>query len=460
MKAGMLNMFSVRLVGNLEPGAETIVVSGSSIDSYSVLQAPFYLTADIPGSPVLSCARMQDWTDGLATIGLTAAWTGQTIPDGTDLHMRVCAELLYRLSNVSPASGSIDVSYHIPTSGPEGAIDYVAVGEGCWAESDSVAIGKGAYASAKGIAIGKNSYADGESIGIGDADANGSGTVAIGKGCQTVQNGSIAIGNGATGYGEGSVGIGKNANASSQRCISVGLDAYSYDDSVAIGNGANSSGSRGVSIGVAANAYGHDGIAIGRSAVTYNYSIAIGCLSEAQGEYGISIGSGNPNNWAHAIAIGDGASPGTYCVADVRALFALPNISTDPAPRSSNDYVIRHRTAPQIVLVTKPLSLVSPAGSEFIQLPPGLRFFVTSIEAIKISQYPWTGVPKISVGTSSTDKTSILPPSDFDVTQQYQRVVFAPIGSVGVESIYVDVPTVCSGSGQAKVVLRGFLLAV
>lgn len=450
MKAGMLNMFSVRLVGNLEPGAETIVVSGSSIDSYSVLQAPFYLTADIPGSPVLSCARMQDWTDGLATIGLTAAWTGQTIPDGTDLHMRVCAELLYRLSNVSPASGSIDVSYHIPTSGPEGAIDYVAVGEGCWAESDSVAIGKGAYASAKGIAIGKNSHADGESIGIGDADASGSGTVAIGKGCQTVQNGSIAIGNGATGDGE--------------RCISVGLDAYSYDDSVAIGNGA-SSGLRGVSIGVAANAYGDDGIAIGRSAVTYNYSIAIGCLSEAQGEYGISIGSGNPNNWAHAIAIGDGASPGTYCVADVRALFALPNISTDPAPRSSNDYVIRHRTAPQIVLVTKPLSLVSPE-SEFIQLPPGLRFFVTSIEAIKISQYPWTGVPKISVGTSSTDKTSILPPSDFDVTQQYQRVVFAPIGSVGVESIYVDVPTVPSvtvpdtTSGQAKVVLRGFLLAV
>lgn len=507
MRIALLNNCSFTLTQPLNPGGNQLHVSGYSDELHSSLgeEIPVFLTLITEGMPVVQCVMYEaDDSTGTAVFYLErndlsvawgeVSWTGPAVPAGTKVELRVTAEMIKyathmydELANknaiaiVERAAGTFD-----PT-----ANNYVAMGSGAGNASRAVCIGPSTTVGNDGVSVGTYTKATGgEATAVGvSATADAAKTVAQGCYAQARAAEAVAIGAQALSYGLRAVALGPNSYAHKADGIAIGKSASSAEvESIAIGKSSNVSSTKAIGIGTSANAFGSksiaigdaaatsadntiavgintmcsgtDGVAIGSEAKVYAPSgIAIGKSAQASSPDTIAIGVSTAANPPFTIAIGKGANPFTNCQADIRGLFCLPSAATDAAVEGS-DLAARHRAVPCSAISSQVINLGVVAGAAQVELPTDVRFYIDRIDVIQTATSTATGTPKISIGTSSSDKASILAATDVTVNAQHARQSFTPATAAGVPSIYIDVPTkTTTGNKNIRVVFVGYLAA-
>lgn len=380
MKVAMRNNTSFTLSAPLVAGDETFFVT-EYVEGTFDSELQVFLTAAVEGSPVIACKSYgYDATTGIAEFQLTddrspftwynvVPWAGQTIPTGTVLELRVCAEMIKMATN---NIDELTAKYAVLISEDTGSTFLGAAAE------KFVGIGNGVCVNTEGVAIGFT--------------ANESGAY------------STAVGASSSAQAEGSTAVGYGASARANGAISMG-DSYARSvDSIAIGQGAD-----------AINAY--------------------------------------------SVALGRGSSSTSVCHADISALFCLPSAAADGTPLDADDKLVRHRAVPMSAISSQLINLATVAGAVQVSLPSGMRLYIDRIDVIQTATSTATTTPQLSIGTSSTEKTSILAASDITVAARYARQSFTPATAAGVTSIYIDVPKAANAAKLVRVVFTGYLAA-
>ena len=212
----------------------------------------------------------------------------------------------------------------------------VAIGLGADGRgTQSVAVG--AYATSnvtKGIAIGNDTISSSElciTLGaqfsetvnggkvINYCKTEGTGSITIGAGANTLNNGdtessnSVTIGCKATNQGADSVVIGAQASVTNAGGVAIGAASISQVNGVGIGTYAKAHGTRNIAIGESATTKTNNNIALGaRSKSEGNNNIAIGYYAAASGTNTIAIGVQATVSDYGATVIRSTAEDGTY----------------------------------------------------------------------------------------------------------------------------------------------------
>ena len=173
----------------------------------------------------------------------------------------------------------------------------------------------------------------------------------------------------------------------------------------------------------------------------------------------IAIGQGADAINAYSVALGRGSSSISVCHADISALFCLPSAAADGTSLDADDKLVRHRAVPMSAISSQVINLGTVAGAVQVDLPTGMRLYIDRIDVIQTATSTATTTPQLSIGTSSTEKTSILAATDVTVAAQYARQSFTPLTAAGVTSIYIDVPTAANAAKNVRVVFTGYLAA-
>lgn len=454
MKVAMLNNCSFTLAQPLVAGDETFFVTGYVEGMNDDLVGQVFLTAAIEGAPVIEC-KLWNWdaTAGTAefglehafsldsgwtywTIGTTHPWTGANIPAGTVLELRVSAEML---SMATSLKGLDDYSILIANETPSSlgvATDYVCIGNNSSPASSSIAIGDWIEAGGNSVSIGQggiSGYGKTEYVSIGqstNADNNG---VAVGSGAQAGNTG-----------------------------VSIGKAAVSTASAVAIGGQTTSMGNASVAVGISATCAGVNSVSVGQGAFADGeMAVAVGTYAGANGPGSIVMGKNARDAWGlgHAIVLGRNAEAKYASQAVVAGLFCLPVAAADGTSMGATDKLVRHRAVPMSAISSQVINLGTVAGAVQVDLPTGMRLYIDRIDVIQTATSTATTTPQISIGTSSTEKTSILAASDVTLSTQYARQSFTPATAAGVTSIYIDVPTAANAAKNVRVVFAGYLAA-
>lgn len=220
------------------------------------------------------------------------------------------------------------------------------IGANSWSINMGVAIGSQNYANDMSVAIGNNiritnpnwysvaighkpkvSAASTITIGGEMSDTTGSypcttegtGSITIGSGANTLNNGdeessnSVTIGCKAENKGADSVVIGASAKGQNAGGVAIGAASISQINGVGIGVYAKAQGTRNIAIGESATTETNNNIALGaRSKSAGNNNIAIGYYAAARGTNTISIGVNATVSDLGATVIRSTAEDGTY----------------------------------------------------------------------------------------------------------------------------------------------------
>ena len=223
-----------------------------------------------------------------------------------------------------------------------------AVGYASSSSVDSVALGLSALATGVGgQAVGKQARAGAYSVAVGHiastekqaaivigckysetvdgqnvthtCTTEGTGSITIGAGANTLNNGdvessnSITIGCKASNSGADSVVIGAQASGAGSGNCAIGVKAETGNvNSVALGKGAKAKGLGAIGIG-AAEATVHSSIAIGNGAITTGvHGVALGRNAKAAAHYAVAIGGGAICSDLGATVIRSSSGDGTY----------------------------------------------------------------------------------------------------------------------------------------------------
>ena len=208
---------------------------------------------------------------------------------------------------------------------------------------DAIAIGAAAVASEHSVVVGVNASAIPYSVSVGDgAIASGNRSISLGRATKTVKDIGITVGTffadtaGAyqcTTEGTGSITIGAGANTlnngdtESSNSVTIGCKALNQGaDSVVIGAQArNSAGSKAqVIIGIGATSQGQEQVVIGNNAnAGYYNSCAIGSKASTSHQECVALGSGaKTTQQGRAVAIGANtqASEAAACAIGYKAI--------------------------------------------------------------------------------------------------------------------------------------------
>ena len=179
--------------------------------------------------------------------------------------------------------------------------------------SDSVAIGKGPTANGNySVAIGSSTVAGNiNAVAMGNqASATGDNATALGRAAKAERNDTVAVGNEAKASEENATAVGRAAKATQRSAVAIGDSAEATgDDTVAIGKEAKATQPRSIAIGQTAKVNGgQDTVAIGTNAQVNNHkSIALGRDSQATAEFSMALGAQSQATATRAIALGTDA---------------------------------------------------------------------------------------------------------------------------------------------------------
>lgn len=463
MKVAMLNNCSFTLAQPLEAGDETVYLSGYSAALHAGIEwLSAFLTLATDGAPVIEgCIADGNDTAGTCSFplqryghlsfGTTYAWSGATVPAGTTVEMRVTAEMIARAANKFDdlaAQYSILIANETPSSMDAAATGWVAIGDGVSPATHSVIVGGFGGAGKNGVAIGSGATCAADGVVIGrSATASAADSVVVGRGASASASGSTVLGKSAVASGVNAIAFGKGCQANADYNVAIGYTAQTNAaGTVAIGNAPIVSGENSVAIGTRAYTYAPSGVAIGNEA-------------GASSPDAIGIGTNATANPPYSLAVGRGANPFTSCHFDMRGLFCLAAAASDGTDLGNGDKLVRHRAVPCSAISSQLINLGAVAGAVQVDLPSGMRLYIDRIDVIQTAASSATTTPQISIGTSITEKTSILAATDVTVAAQYARQSFTPLTAAGVASVYIDVPTAANAARNVRVVFVGYLAA-
>jgi hypothetical protein len=303
-------------------------------------------------------------------------WFGSTTPTltgyGIALGSEATATDAVCIGGASSAGKSgVVVGVRAQTTGDNA----VALGEWSNASKGAVALGSNAVAYYTGaVVVGNMTKAQSSGIAVGywaqsnkstaitigslfsettpdgyvthTCNTEGTGSITIGAGANTLNNGttessnSVTIGCKAENKSADSVVIGASAKLSGQSSILIGAGTKSiYGNSIAIGLnvtagangmliGNNASGTRAASLAIGHNAFANNGVSIGHGASSEQLAVAIGNSAKVTKNIAISIGQ-NANADAHySTAIGYKAKVADLGAVVFRSTADDENIST------------------------------------------------------------------------------------------------------------------------------------
>ncbi|MGM0703891.1 MAG: hypothetical protein ACQEUG_16035 [Pseudomonadota bacterium] len=354
-------------------------------------------------------------------------------------------------------------------------------------------------AAAYATALGPWASATGEnSLALGYASADGLNAIALGEEASASEDNTVAIGRGDSGATASATGaLAMQGTAQAERAISCGFGSRAGSvEGICVGAGsycergifsAVSEEDFGLQVMVGSDAYveGHASTYLGAGGyVGADWVTAIGASLVGAGPRCVAAGfeSGVDQDSPDGIAIGGNASvenaPGGISIGSaakstvpggmqVNALSYLPAEYSRPTQLPSGEFTsdpalppaVAQQSSQQVVIATAPFDLTDDTAAVTLDLPPGTRLFVDSIDVVIVASDGAGGDPEIQVGPDDQDPADYLGSTPVTKTSVGGRESHDPLVADGVTTLRVA--TAVAGAGttyQAKVVFRGYVM--